>query len=66
MTFKKDGEKNEFYVFDTKGKLLEKIFIPLINMDERSPYPFAIHKGKVYQLNENEDDETWELHVTEI
>jgi hypothetical protein len=66
MTFKKDGDKNEFYVFDTKGKLLEKTFIPLINMDERSPYPFAIHKGKVYQLNENEKDETWELHVTEI
>jgi hypothetical protein len=66
MTFKKDGNKNEFYVFDTKGKLLEKTFIPLINMDERSPYPFAIHKGKVYQLNENENDETWELHVTAI
>ena len=66
MTFKKDGDKNEFYVFDTEGKLLEKIFIPLINMDERSPYPFAIHNGKVYQLNENEKDETWELHVTEI
>jgi len=66
MTFKKEGEKNEFYVFDTKGKLLEKIFIPLINMDERSPYPFTIHKRKVYQLNENEDDETWELHVTAI
>jgi hypothetical protein len=62
-TYKKSGEKTEFFILDSKGKLLEKVFIPIYERNRRNYYSYSICNGKVYQLIENEDTEEWELHV---
>jgi len=65
-TYKKVDKKNEFVVYSIKGKLLEKIFLPL---DDRSlilPYPYTINSNKIYQLVDNPETEEWQLHIIEI
>ncbi|MGD2088400.1 MAG: hypothetical protein PVH61_19645 [Candidatus Aminicenantes bacterium] len=79
LTYKKENEKSEFVVLDLKGGLLKKVFLPFNQSDEWFHYSltkatsqasthvtFTIKNGKLYQLIENEDKETWELHITNI
>lgn len=62
-TFKaKDKTKYEFYLFDSNGKFIHNLFIPLKFQSSIVPYPLSIKNGKLYQLIENEDEEEWELH----
>jgi hypothetical protein len=63
--FQKD-EKYEFFVFDFNGKLLKRIFLPVAYIDAIDHCPTSIKNEKLYQLIENEDEEVWELHITEI
>ena len=65
-TYKKREEKTEFFIFSIKGKLLEKVFIPIYERNKREYYSYSICDGKVYQFIENEDTAEWELHVTTI
>lgn len=58
-TEKRENDKAKHIVFDFTGKLLEKIMIPYQGI-------LKIYNGKLYQLIENEDEEEWELHITEI
>ena len=51
-----------FYLYDINGKLLKKVYLPLVDRDIWAPYPYNIYNGKLYQLIENEDTEQWELH----
>jgi hypothetical protein len=62
MTFKKEGDKTEFLVFDIEGKLLKKVMYPLKMQSEKDFFPYTIYKEKIYQLIENED-ENWNLHL---
>ena len=66
LTYKEKDNKSEFIVLDTKGKFLKKILFPLAQISIVEPYPYTIHKGKVYQLVENQETEMWELHITDI
>jgi hypothetical protein len=66
QTFKSEGIKSEFYIFDLEGKLLRKVMIPFQESEFLRAYPFAIDKGKIYQLIENDDTEEWELHINII
>ncbi len=79
LTYKKEKEKSEFVILDLEGKLLKKVFLPFNQSDEwfhysltklashYSPHAaFTIKNGKLYQLMENDDEETWELHISEI
>jgi hypothetical protein len=66
LTYKKEAEKSEFYIFDIKGKFLKKVMVPLAEKDDRLWYPYVIKNGKLYQLIEDSDEEEWELHVTVI
>lgn len=61
---KKQG-KNQLFIFDLKGKPLKQVDMPEVEETMFSFYPFAIQDGKLYRLVENQDEE-WELHVTEI
>jgi len=62
----KDG-KTEFYIFDDKGKLLKKVWLPIrIHIAVAQNQLFTIYDDKLYQLVENEDDENWELHIDKI
>jgi len=66
LTYKEKGENREFYIFDLQGNLLKRTMLPLPEMNALELYPYTTNKDKLYQLIENEDDEEWELHITEI
>jgi hypothetical protein len=65
VTFKRIKDKNEMIIFDIKGKFLKKIMVPLQKKDIYF-YPYTIHRGKLYQLVEREDDEKWEVKVCDL
>ncbi len=53
-------------IYDAKkGSLLEKKSLSLQSLNRLEFYPFAISKGKIYQLIQNKD-KNWELHISEI
>lgn len=72
MTFNTQEEPNkgvnkyETLVFDLKGKFVKTFMCPTKMQDPLRPYPMIIHEGKLYQLIENEDDESWEVHITDL
>ncbi len=63
---KKEKEGNEFFTYDMAGKFKRRITIPIRYESELRPFPTLIHKGKLYQLVEDEDSLIWEFHVSEI
>lgn len=69
-TFKKKDGKTEFYIYNTEGKFLKKVFVPFIEKDgfEWSVYKVLLTIGneKIYQLVDNIEIEQWELHVHDI
>jgi hypothetical protein len=66
QTYKSNGKKSEFYIFNLEGKLLRKVMVPFQESGFLLAYPFTITKGKIYQLVENDDREEWELHINKI
>lgn len=60
----KDGT-SEFYIFDSEGAFIKKVFLPLVKNNWLRFYPYTIRNGSLYHLIDNEDEE-WELHVTPI
>jgi hypothetical protein len=64
-TYKRQDDKSEFYIFDLKGKLLNRIFLPLKEQTPMTFFPYCIKSNKLYQLVENEE-EVWVLIVTDI
>ncbi len=66
LTYKKvKGNLSELYIFDTKGKFLKKALLPLVEKNAFLAFPFALSKGKVYQVVEVKDDQ-WELQISGI
>jgi hypothetical protein len=63
---KDDREKTEILLFDIKGTFLKQVFIPIKMNTPIQPYPFNIHEGFLYQVVEDEEEEEWALHVSEI
>jgi hypothetical protein len=66
MTYKTTGDKTQFLIYTTPGKFLEKVFLPVKDMEVRNFCPFTIKNNRLYHLYDNEDTETWELHITTI
>ena len=64
-TWKVEDGSNEWFIFDLQGKLVKRIFVPLVFMMPLEPYPYTVNNGQLYQLIET-DDEQWELHAHEI
>lgn len=65
VTWKKEGENYEVYVFRMPEKFLKKIYLPLKNRTAVDLYPFTVRDNRFYQLVENPDQEEWELHIYE-
>lgn len=65
LTYKKEGNKREFLVFNVKGEFLKSHMIPLEFKNFFSPYPFAVKNQKMFQLIDSEE-EKWELHIVEL
>ena len=79
VTYGKKKGKTEVLVLDLKGKLLKTVFLPFHQKDDElamtlenrvsrqvTNSTFAIKNGKFYQVLENRDKESWELHIHEI
>ena len=66
ITFKTKNGKTELYTFDKNGKLLSETAIPLKLINPILFYPFDIWNNKIYQLIENDEEETWKLHINKI
>jgi hypothetical protein len=66
LTFKKESNENEVLIFDIKGSLLKKTFLPVREMNPEHLCPFSFYEDKFYQLVFNEETVNWELHITDI
>jgi len=66
MTMKKENNRTEFFTYDMNGKFKKRLMIPIQFETPVKPYPISIHKGKLYQIVENEEEEAWEFHMSEI
>jgi hypothetical protein len=69
QTFKTRGQLFEFFILDLNGKVLKTVFLPDEKNIKISPTPtprYDFKDNKFYYLQENTDEETWELHVQEI
>jgi hypothetical protein len=65
VTWNKNNDRLETFIFDTKGTLIKKVFLPIKEQSAVGLSPYQVKDGKIYQLIEN-DDFDWELHVTSI
>lgn len=72
-TYREEKEGAEFFIFDIKGRLLKKVFLPIAPSQAKNAYPFmldstpfVIKNGKLYQLILDEESETWILDAREI
>lgn len=61
-----DFWQSEFLVFDTNGKYVETVNLPIYYSSPIFAGLFAIDHGKLFMLRENLDTEQWELHVSDI
>ncbi len=67
LTFIEDeAENGECLIMDLKGKLLKRLFLPLKKSTPLLQYPYFIREGSIYQIVENEEEEQWEMHITEL
>lgn len=66
VTWKRENEKSEFFIYDMKGTFLKKLSIPIVFQNDLQPYPLTFQNNKLYQLIENIDNEEWDLYVAEI
>jgi hypothetical protein len=72
-TYLQNDQGYEFFIFDFKGKLLKKVYLPMgkSNAKYAFPYmkdhaPFGFKDGNYYYLVENEESEEWNLHMMAI
>ena len=66
VTWKRENEKSEFFIYDMKGKFVKKLWIPMVFQDILDPYPLTIKNDELYQLVENVETEEWDLYAAEI
>ena len=65
-TYKKKGKLTELYIFNVSGKLVKKTYINLQGDIRPESYPFCFGNDRLYQLVESENNDDWELHITDI
>lgn len=63
LTYKKQQENTECIIFDLKGKEQKRVYLPLPQVYGTEIPIFGILNNCFYYLVENEEEETWELHV---
>lgn len=66
LTYKRDREntRSEFIIMSLDGKLQKRVFLPFVKKSPVHPFPFAVRDGKLYQVVDNDETETWELRIT--
>jgi len=65
ITFKRNGELWECIKLDLKGNEIGRTFVKLNSYKYLSFYPllYSVYKENIYSLVEDEEDETWKIHV---
>ncbi len=70
QTFNRKGEEKDekclFLIMDLKGKLLKKVWLPFQFINPYMPYLYTISNGKLYQGIEDDEEEEWAMHITDI
>lgn len=67
IRWKEKNGKSDIWVFDLKGNFLKRAWVKFFEKNPIIPYAYSIHKGKLYQLVEDkENEEQWNLYVSEI
>lgn len=61
-----EESKTRFVILDLDGRFIRQVYLPLRYRNIIKHFPYTIDKNMLYQLVENEDTDTWELHVTKI
>jgi len=66
-------DEQEFIIMDLKGNILKTLYLPqtanpqhFVKMMGMTPRFYSIANNRFYYLVENEEEETWELHVKDI
>jgi hypothetical protein len=65
QTYKTKKSLSEFFILDSSGTVLKTVFLPGAKQESISPTPsvtYAFKDNKYYYLEENMDEEEWELH----
>ncbi len=65
ITFKREGKLWECIKMDLKGNEKGRTFVKLNTYKHLSFYPllYSVYKENIYSLVEDEEDETWKIHV---
>ncbi len=58
-TYKRKENKEEVIVMDLKGNIQKTVYVPIADK-------FTINDGRFYHLEENEDDEEWDLFAEDL
>jgi hypothetical protein len=70
VTYKEKDNKHELIIMDLKGKTIKNTYVPLRSFQIRAGIQdrvlYTFKKDKIYELVENAESETWELHCTKI
>jgi len=69
VSYREKNGNNELFIFDVKGNLLKKTWVPLAGTNMILPHLINYYRfknNKLYRLSENENKDTWELQIFEI
>ncbi|MCK5058165.1 MAG: hypothetical protein KAT34_16045 [Candidatus Aminicenantes bacterium] len=66
ITYLRKKDKTECLVYDMKGKFLKRLFIPLIKEGPIDLPTLSIYDGQLFQIIDNLEKETWDLHIHRI
>lgn len=68
QTYKRNKEDtgNEVVILNLKGELIKRVWLPFDEYFDFTPCPYIVHNNKLYQCVDNEDEDVWELHITNI
>lgn len=66
LTYRQEKNGRECHMLDLAGTIKKTFTLPIENMTVLNTFPFDIHNRKLYQLVENEENESWEIRISEI
>jgi hypothetical protein len=66
FTYKKKNHLTECIILDLEGNEQKKVFLPFPEVFPLTPYLYSLQNNLFYTLVENEENETWELHMEKI
>jgi len=68
ITYKRKNDLWECILLDLKGNEKNRVFVPLDAYVPFTYYPilYSVYQEKMYTLIEDENDEVWKVHITEL